>query len=187
MFLSWRTWEGLHATCGWSWVSPRHSAWKHRAQQTLSYCIYRFNMTWLAWSVLLPQDDHYIPELHWRYINSEETRNLKKDKTFAFALARDNPFRWTCDDGFNKDSDTVTVILSFSCCFVSLYLGSGCRFPKELRGEWDFTYIHALKAVFTPKTLVYYLVDRSTLSLHCDKRDGNLFLLRYFCVFVTLL
>ncbi|XP_064601669.1 uncharacterized protein LOC135467761 [Liolophura sinensis] len=56
--------------------------------------------------------------------------------------------------------------------------GSGCRFPKKLRGEWDITYIHALKAIFTPKTLIYHLVDRSTLSLHCDKRDGNLFLLR---------
>ncbi|XP_041367792.1 uncharacterized protein LOC121382291 [Gigantopelta aegis] len=54
----------------------------------------------------------------------------------------------------------------------------GCRFPKKLHGDWNFTYRKAHHLTFNLRNMTLVLLSGETITFQCHTRDNGLYLVR---------
>ncbi|XP_070199972.1 uncharacterized protein [Littorina saxatilis] len=54
----------------------------------------------------------------------------------------------------------------------------GCKFPKELRRTWNFTYMHARSLDISFTKIMLNLLDGRQLNFSCDARDSRRYVVR---------
>ena len=61
---------------------------------------------------------------------------------------------------------------------VVLVAAPGCKFPKELHGSWNFTYLHARSLDISLRKMELVLLDGRRLLFSCEARDSKRYVIR---------